>query len=112
MEGVGGGHRHAQAVQAEVFRCVERVLGQRDASMDTKLACANVLRALGACGGAYLWASTLAGFEAVKALCLAGLEDAGHAVRTGFAQALGTLAVAASSGGWLGAGVWVQLMGI
>lgn len=98
VEGVGGGHRHAQAVQADVFRCVERLLGQRDLSVETRLACASVLRALAACGGAFLWASSLAGFEAVKALCLAGLEDGSHAVRAAFAQALGTIAVAATSG--------------
>ncbi|KAL4431040.1 hypothetical protein ABPG75_006296 [Micractinium tetrahymenae] len=97
VEGVGGGHRHAQAVQADVFRCVERLLGQRELSVETRLACASVLRALGACGGAFLWASSLAGFEAVKALCLAGLEDGAHAVRAAFAQALGTIAVAATS---------------
>ena len=99
VEGVGGGHRHAPAVQHEVFRAVERLLGSRDAvSAETRLACASVLRALGACGGAFLWASSLAGFEAVKALCLAGLEDPSHAVRAAFAQALGQIAVASTSG--------------
>lgn len=97
VEGVGGRHRHAQAVQADVFKSVDRLLGQRDTRLDTKLACANVLRALGACGGAFLWASSLAGFEAVKALCLAGLEDEAHAVRAAFAQALGSIAVAATA---------------
>ena len=199
VEGVGGGHRHAQAVhvcargirsfiwwpgsvqhtltrkhthqqqtrhlkplscvcvtilpaspcfplQADVFRCVERVLGGREAGEATRLGCANVLRALGACGGAFLWANSLsgererrrwqwrvgegrgcgtdvgkqtlvctpscpkaialkppcatscAGFEAAKALCLACLEDGSAAVRAAFAQALGAIAVAASSG--------------
>lgn len=98
VEGVGGGHRHAQTVQADVFRCIERLLGQRDLSVETRVACASVLRALGACGGAFLWASSLAGFEAVKALCLAGLEDRSHAVRAANAQALGTIAAAATSG--------------
>ncbi|KAL4425068.1 hypothetical protein ABPG77_010382 [Micractinium sp. CCAP 211/92] len=97
VEGVGGGHRHAQTVQADVFRCIERLLGQRDLSVETRVACASVLRALGACGGAFLWASSLAGFEAVKALCLAGLEDRSHAVRAANAQALGTIAAAATS---------------
>ncbi|MFM7341501.1 MAG: hypothetical protein ACKO3Q_02265, partial [Betaproteobacteria bacterium] len=37
VEGVGGGHRHAQAVQADVFRAVDRLLGSRDISDGTKL---------------------------------------------------------------------------
>ncbi|PRW58658.1 HEAT repeat-containing 5B isoform X2 [Chlorella sorokiniana] len=98
VEGVGGGHRHAQAVQQDVFRAVERLLSAREPpSSDVKQSCANVLRALGACGGAFLWANSLAGFEAAKALCLAGLGDADAAVRAAFAQALAAIAVASSS---------------
>jgi hypothetical protein len=111
VEGVGGGHRHAQATQQEVYRAVERMLGGREVSLETKLACAGVLRALGSCGGAFLWASSLAGFEAVKALCLAGLEDPSPAVRAAFAQALGQVAVAATAG-VLGLGLMLGLVAV
>ena len=80
---------------------MERLLSAREPPpSDTKRACANVLRALGACGGAFLWAGSLAGFEGAKALCLAGLADPEPAVRAAFAQALGAIAVASTSGQW------------
>ncbi len=86
----------------DVFRAVERLLSAREPpSADVKCSCANVLRALGACGGAFLWANSLAGFEAAKALCLAGIGDADAAVRAAFAQALAAIAVASSSGVWV-----------
>jgi hypothetical protein len=62
-----------------------------------RLASAGVVRALARSGGAYLWASSMAGYEDAKVLCLAGLEDPCHEVRTAFAQALGEIAVASIS---------------
>lgn len=80
---------------------MERLLSAREPpSSEAKRSCANVLRALGACGGAFFWANSLAGFEAAKALCLAGLGDADAAVRAAFAQALAAIAVASFSGGY------------
>lgn len=87
---------------------MERLLSAREPpSSEVKRACANVLRALGACGGAFLWANSLAGFEAAKALCLTGLADADPAVRAAFAQALAAIAVASSSGAWQEYGSWL-----
>jgi hypothetical protein len=97
VDGVGGGHRGAPGVQEAALRTVERLSKEKDAEEGLRLNCANVLRALGSCGGAYLWANGLAGYEAARPLCLAGLEDRSHVVRSAFAGALAMVVAAAAA---------------
>jgi hypothetical protein len=96
-EGVGGAHRAAGAVQAEALRAVDRLLRERDLQEPVRLGIADVLRAVAAAGGAALWAGGMAGYEAARVACLAGLEDPSGAVRAEYARALGEVVTAAGS---------------
>eukprot|EP00887_Chlorella_sp_A99_P005661 scaffold1.g5661.t1 len=68
-------------VQQEALRAAERAAAARDGGDGPRLGAAGVARALARAGGAALWPGGLAGFEVVRGLCLAGLEDPSPAER-------------------------------
>lgn len=100
VEGVGSYHRMALQVQEIVLKAVEKILSKegKNATEPVKIGCADVLRALGASGGACFWVNNLSNFEYIRSVCLEFLEDStSEAVRNAFATALGQIAAASSS---------------
>ena len=80
-----------------VVLCFGCLPAHRPVPLSCRLASAGVLRALARSGGACLWHSGLAGYDDARAVCLSGLEDPSHEVRTAFAQTLGEIVVASTS---------------
>lgn len=100
VEGVGSNHRMALQVQEIVLKAVEKILSKegKNAPEPVKIGCADVLRALGASGGACFWVNNHSSFDHIRSVCLEFLEDStSEAVRSAFATALGQIAAAASS---------------
>ncbi|KAL4528840.1 hypothetical protein Ndes2437A_g03376 [Nannochloris sp. 'desiccata'] len=97
VEGVGGSHRNAAAVQNEVLKAITSILREKNLGELVKLGIADVLRAIAASGGAQLWSNSLTAYEFARTSCLAGVHDPSPAVRAAYAHALGEIVTASTS---------------
>jgi hypothetical protein len=97
VEGVGGSHRNAAAVQNEVLKALNSLLREKELGEPVKLGIADVFRAIAASGGAQLWYNSLAAYEFARTSCLAGVHDPSPAVRAAYAHALGEIVTASTS---------------
>jgi hypothetical protein len=97
VEGVGGSHRNASAVQHEVLKAITSLLREKELGKLVRLGIADVLRAIAASGGAQLWSNGLTAYEFARTSCLAGIHDPSPAVRAAYAHALGQIVTASTS---------------
>ena len=98
IEGVGGSHRDAQAVQIAALKVIERLLKEKELEEPLRQGVANVLRAIGSAGGGQLWANNLYWYEFSRITCMSGIHDCSSAaVRKSYASALYSIAFASTS---------------
>lgn len=97
VEGVGGSHRNATAVQNEVLKAITSLLKEKVLGELVRIGIADVLRAIAASGGAQLWSNGLTAYEFARTSCVAGVHDPSPAVRAAYAHALGQIVTASTS---------------